>query len=123
MHEASLARKLLEQVNDVQRDHPNTRLTTVEIELGPLSGVEPLLFKSAFKRLVAEEGASDIELVIHEVALEATCQSCHQQFEIHDFEFVCPLCDGASLDICQGDCVRLMSVDLLPIEHREGSIL
>ncbi len=40
MHEVSLARRLLEQVVEIQRQHPLTRIADVEVEHGEMSVVE-----------------------------------------------------------------------------------
>ncbi len=122
MHEASLAKNLLDQVRNIQREHPLSRVVDVEIELGPLSGVEPMLLSMAFERLVAEEGTGEIELIMREVALQAICEDCQRQCTISDFNFACLHCQSTKLEISQGDCVRLMSVNLTPIELCEGSV-
>jgi hydrogenase nickel incorporation protein HypA/HybF len=122
MHEASLAKNLLQQVCAIQRGHPLTRIAEVEIECGPMSGVEPLLLSAAFGRLVTDDGLEEIELIIQEVALKAICQVCQQQNVIHDYQFICSHCQSNKLDITQGDCVRLMSVNLIPIESCEASV-
>jgi hydrogenase nickel incorporation protein HypA/HybF len=51
MHETSLVRNLFEQVRRISAQHPGTQVGKVEIEVGPLSGIEPLLFESAFQQL------------------------------------------------------------------------
>lgn len=121
MHEASLAKNLLEQVCRIAREHPMSQIARVEIELGPLSGVEPLLLSLAFERLASESSLCEIELVMQEVALLACCQICMQESEIDGFEFICSQCGSTDLEIVAGDCVRLMSVDLKPIESCKRS--
>jgi hydrogenase nickel incorporation protein HypA/HybF len=121
MHEASLAKNLLEQVCCIASEHPLSRIARVEIELGPLSGVEPLLLSLAFERLASESSLSEMELVMREVALLVCCQNCMCQSEIDNFEFICSQCGSTDLSIVAGDCIRLTSVDLKPLESCEGS--
>jgi hypothetical protein len=51
MHEESLVRSLLHQVEDLARQHHATEVDDIEVEIGPLSGVESLLVQEAFERL------------------------------------------------------------------------
>jgi hydrogenase nickel incorporation protein HypA/HybF len=116
MHELSLARNLFEQIRSIHREHPHTRISDVEIEVGSMAGVEPLLFRSAFERLTLEEGLEEIQLIMHEVPVLVHCLDCHQESVAANFEFFCSHCQGKSVRICNGDCVKLMSIDLIPVE-------
>lgn len=105
MHEVSLVRSLLEQVDRIVTEQGGRAAVEVRVEIGPLSGVEPLLVKEAFALL-----AGDTTLIIDEVPLTARCQSCNAEFEIKNFRFVCPHCDGRETSVVRGDAFRLMSV-------------
>ena len=48
MHEMSLARCLLAQVGHLVEAHGGGTVRSIRVQLGPLSGVEPLLLASAF---------------------------------------------------------------------------
>ena len=118
MHEQSLVRALLEQASDVCRQHGATAVTEIRVEVGPLSGVEPLLLTSAFEQLAPVSAA----LVIDQVALSARCLVCHHEFEISDFVFRCPTCDG-NVKIIRGDNIQLVSVSLRADEPAEEGVL
>ena len=47
MHEESLVRSLLEQVRRLVREHAAETVERIEVEVGPLSGVELDLLRSA----------------------------------------------------------------------------
>ena len=66
MHEFSLVRSLLEQVGRIVTSQGGRAAVEVRVEIGPLSGVEPLLVKAAFAQL-----AGDGTLIIDEVPLTA----------------------------------------------------
>lgn len=115
MHEASLVRNLLKQVQGVSELHPGTRIARVEVEIGPLSGVEPLLLESAFRDLAPRAFAQPVELALNEVPLGARCEDCQHEFEVIDFEFRCPKCHSSRLHIIRGDSIQLVNVSLAPI--------
>lgn len=115
MHEASLVRNLLEQVRQVSSRCPGARVGKVTVETGPLSGVEPLLFESAFRDLAPLVFAQPIELELNEVPLEVHCEECHNEFEVVEFEFRCPKCQSSQLRVLRGDSMQLVDVILAPI--------
>ncbi|QDU38109.1 hydrogenase nickel incorporation protein HybF [Maioricimonas rarisocia] len=112
MHEVSLVRSLLNQVERLCEAHGGTAVTDVEVEIGPLSGVEPLLAREAFALLVADFGWPAAELTIEEVPLMAICQSCGAEVTVESFRFECPGCGSRSLKVTRGDQFRLLNVTL-----------
>ena len=105
MHEVSLVRSLLEQVDRIVTSQSGRAAVEVRVEIGPLSGVEPLLVKAAFAQL-----NGDGTLIIDEVPLTARCDSCHTEFELEHFCFVCPHCGSRETCVVCGDAFRLLSV-------------
>ena len=119
MHEFSLVRSLLEQVDRVVTSQGGRAAVEVRVEIGPLSGVEPLLMKEAFIELSGSRSretsvrtltSSATTLIIDEVPLTARCHSCHTEFELESFRFVCPHCDSRETSVVRGDAFRLISV-------------
>ena len=111
MHEQSLVRALLNQVDAVRLQHDGRTVSEVRVEMGPLSGVEPLLLATAVEQLVSESSAAGATLVIDEVPLLAECASCRQEFTVRDYVFRCPTCDG-NVKVTRGDEFQLVSVSL-----------
>jgi hydrogenase nickel incorporation protein HypA/HybF len=121
MHETSLVRSLLRQVEQIAAQHGGACVTRVEVEIGPLSGVEPLLVRSAFDRLVDRSRWPSAELAIEEVSLQAFCPSCGAEFMIEDFSFRCPRCASRSVRITRGDEFRLLNVTIETPQPLESS--
>jgi hydrogenase nickel incorporation protein HypA/HybF len=108
MHERSLILALLKHVAQIQSLHDGAAVSEIAVELGPLSGVEPELLRSAYESL-AEPGA---KLVIHEVPLEVRCLACRTCNSMQTFESICPQCQSTDLQIIGGDTFRLLHVTL-----------
>lgn len=111
MHEQSLIKTLLRQVEEIRGQHDGERVTEVRVEVGLLTGVEPLLLMSAFDQLAPQSTAAGAKLVIDEVPLIARCKSCCCDFEVTDFVFRCPKCNG-TVQVIRGDEFHLVSVSL-----------
>lgn len=110
MHEFSLVQSLLKQVDKIVVANHGRSAVEVRVEIGPLSGVEPLLVKAAFAQLTAGSHHNDTTLTIDEVPLTAHCPSCQTEFELDGFRFVCPRCGSRATRVIRGDAFRLMSV-------------
>jgi hydrogenase nickel incorporation protein HypA/HybF len=111
MHERSLIMALLKQVDAIRRQHRAELVTEVRVELGPLSGVEPLLLAAVFEQLAPESTAAGATLLIDEVTLLAECKPCASEFELHDFVIRCPRC-GGNVRVTRGDEFLLVSVSV-----------
>lgn len=122
MHERSLVKALLKQVEEIRGQHDAAHVTEVRVEVGPLSGVEPLLLAMAFEQLASECPAAGANLVIDEVALLAECDSCHYAFDVTDFVFRCPTC-GGNVRVKRGDKFQLVSVSLQCSEPTQELVL
>jgi hydrogenase nickel incorporation protein HypA/HybF len=116
MHEASLAQRILRQVEQIESDHPGMAALAVQVEVGPLSGVEPILLVSAFTQIVQESPRRELALTVCEVALTITCQSCHTDSDLENFQFVCPRCGSQQVRVSRGDGVQLLHVDLQEVD-------
>ena len=111
MHEQSLVRTLLRQVDDIRRFHDARHVVEVRVEVGPLTGVEPLLLAAAFEQLAPKSPAAGAKIVIDEASLVAECLSCKRKSEVRHFVFRCPEC-GGNVRVIRGDKFQLVSVTL-----------
>lgn len=111
MHEYSIVRALLSQAIEAATPAPPASIREVQIALGPLSGVEPLLVRQAFDNLKTTGGMENCILDIAEQPLIACCRECECQFEILDFVFRCPRCRSSCVAVTQGDQLLLTKVE------------
>ncbi|RMF36812.1 MAG: hydrogenase maturation nickel metallochaperone HypA [Planctomycetota bacterium] len=115
MHERSLMKALLAQVDAIRVQHRAQKVSEVRVEVGPLSGVEPVQLATAFEEMALGTPCATAAFIIDEVGLLARCLDCHTEFEVVGFEFLCPECAGQVQVIC-GDSLQLISVGL-ELEH------
>ena len=112
MHEESLVRTLLKQVEKLANEHHATGVTEVEVEIGVLSGVEPMLVESAFERIAAESRWKETRLKINVARLVVTCRHCHKNTTLPDISFICPTCNSSDVTVAHGEEFRLLNVTL-----------
>lgn len=112
MHEASLVSSLLRQVDDLVVADGGGRVVEIRVEVGPLSGVEPLLLREAFDRLRPSTASKNAELIVEFVGLTYRCRRCGHRHVTDELRFVCPECGGGHVDVLAGDTVTLQSIEL-----------
>ncbi|TWT91271.1 hydrogenase maturation nickel metallochaperone HypA/HybF [Stieleria varia] len=113
MHETSLVRSLLRQVNDVLAQNGGIAAKEIVIEIGPLSGVEPDLVVSAFEQLVPGTRLADAVLNIQFTDLLVKCRQCDSVSEVQGFVFRCNACGCRHVQVISGDQVLLKTVTIV----------
>jgi len=121
MHELSLMRSLLSQVDKIRSEHGGLEVDEIHVEVGPLSGVEPALFRSAFEQTAADYEMSDAQIIIGEVPLTAHCRTCGL-VAVEPVRIRCPTCGNDDVQIAGGDEVRLQSVTIRCPDREEQGV-
>ena len=112
MHEMSIARAIYRQIELAEQEQNGMQPIACEVEVGPLSGIEPLCLQAAFADLMNEVGRM-IGLSIQEIPLRGRCSDCHTESSIDGFQFNCSMCGGPRMQVTSGDQVQLVSIDFL----------
>lgn len=116
MHEISLARALLRQVEELRLSHRAAGVRSVRVSIGDFSGVEADLLESAFCQLTQGTPAEGADLSIERVPLAARCAVCEHEFPVQAYHFVCPRCDARDVRIVRGEELMLETLTLAEAE-------
>jgi hydrogenase nickel incorporation protein HypA/HybF len=114
-------KSLLSQVEKIRSQHGGLEVDEIHVEVGPLSGVEPALFQSAFEQTAADYGMSDAHIIVVEVPLTAHCHSCGT-VAVEQVRIRCPTCGNDDVQIVGGDEVRLQSVIIRCLDRQEQEV-
>lgn len=112
MHEYSLARALLRQVEEIVRREDAAVASCVRVTIGEFSGVDSELLQLAFQDVAQQSPVVSAELLIEKVPLEARCEDCTNEFLVERFRFVCPTCGSGSVKVIRGEEMMLERVML-----------
>lgn len=116
MHERSLVRALVKQVKDLAAEHSGSRVTSVRVRVGELSGVESSLLASAYDEVIEETPLRDSTLVVERVPLQGTCDQCGAHFQIERYNFQCNRCGSFQISLQGGEELLLESVTMEDFE-------
>ena len=112
MHELSVCLSQLEQVGSIATQKESTRVTRIELRVGPLSGVEVDLLRNAWPLASAGSIAVDAELVIEESGVVVRCSACDAETAARPNRLVCGQCGDFRTTLVSGDEMILQRVEL-----------
>ena len=112
MHELSVCLSLLDQVSSIAAEHRARRVTRIELAVGPLSGVEADLLRSAWPIACAGTIAVDAEFVVGESAIVVHCETCGAETPATANRLVCGACGDFRTRLASGDEMILQRVEL-----------
>lgn len=120
MHERSLVRQLIEQVEEELRNRHLGGLTAVHLDVGEFSGVEPSLIELAFQDMAVGQWPNEVRLIMNVIPLAARCRQCGEDFRVERFRFVCPHCEHAAVDVIAGEDMQLVSLTVADFKSTES---
>lgn len=112
MHEFSLCRALLGQLERLALDRGVTQVVGVTLRVGPLSGAEPALLQDAFPLASQGSLAEGAKLIIETVPVLVHCPACQADSEASPNDLRCRRCGAAKTQLRGGDELMLVSADL-----------
>jgi hydrogenase nickel incorporation protein HypA/HybF len=112
MHELAICQALLSQVEEIAQQNRAVRVTRIDLKIGPLSGVVPVLLQRTF--LVARHGtlAEEAVLATEEMPPRVRCQGCGMESVVPTNKLLCPNCGDYHTTLLGGDELILASLEL-----------
>ncbi len=103
MHEVSLVRSIFRTLEEEFPAEKLDRLAQVNLRVGLLFNVEPLLMQNAFQALTeAEPRYRSVTLETETVPVTIYCAACDHTSEVQQYRFVCASCGQLNNNVVQG---------------------
>ncbi len=103
MHEISLVRSIFNTLEAEFSKNELRTLTAIDLKVGKLSNVEPILMQNAFEAVTtAEEKFQTVQLNIEVIPIEIHCTSCQKNSLVENYKFVCQSCGIPTNNIVKG---------------------
>ena len=112
MHEMSIAQSLIEIIQEEMIAHGAESLKSVRLQVGQMSAVVPDSLSFCFEVVTDGTDLQGAELIMEVVPLKARCQACGRSFAVEAHVFVCPDCDGAKIDIIEGQELSIIEIEV-----------
>ena len=103
MHEISVLYKMLEQVEMIAKQNRVSKIKSIEIELGELSGMLPVFFEQYYSVAIEnKELFKGSQLIIKKIPGEGLCLDCNTLYNVMRCEGMCPKCGSRNKKILGG---------------------
>ena len=112
MHELSVCQNMLQQIEDIARQHNAIAVTSVRVQIGPLSGVDAELLSHAFPIAVAGTVAEHATLVVETLPIRICCEQCNTESTASANRLICGNCGDWHTHLVSGDELLLASLEL-----------
>lgn len=110
MHELAICQALIAQVAAVARSEHASSVTDVYVSVGPLSGVECPLVRSAFPFAAAGTVAGEATLHLRQTPVRVSCEDCGAETEVAANRLICGRCSNWRTQLISGDELLLQRV-------------
>ena len=112
MHEMSLCEGVLQVIQDHAERHGFSRVETVWLEIGGLSGVEVESMRFCFDAVTRGSLADGARLEIIEVPGRAWCLKCAKEVQVEKRFDACPDCGSYQLQVIGGEEMRIKELEV-----------
>lgn len=112
MHEYSIVQALLNQCEEIASANNATLISSIEIKIGVMSGVESHLLKTAFDTFKEGTICDKATLVIQEQPLKIVCNVCRHEMELNSPLYKCTKCESLDVKVIDGEDMYLMRVEM-----------
>lgn len=113
MHELSLVASVFDVLEEKAQEHGATRVTSVVLRVGVMSGVVPDLLESAFDTYKIGTLAEGARLIIEAVPVKLRCPVCGGDTVREDTDFSCAACGSRRVEVVEG---RELVVERIELE-------
>ena len=122
MHEMGIANSILDGVAAEVRRRPGVRPLKVGVRVGELAGLDPDALRFAFEALTIDTPMAGLALDIEYRASRSRCRDCSHEFEVRNFELLCPACRSLSTDRISGDELEFAYLEIEEPEIKDPEV-
>jgi hydrogenase nickel incorporation protein HypA/HybF len=113
MHELAIAQNILEIVQQSVPEEKAPWVRWVRMRIGPLSGVVADSLDFCFSAIISETKMPNARLAIEQLPMILRCKNCQNEFRTDDLAFLCPACQGSSLELVSGKEMEIVEIELI----------
>ena len=112
MHEMSVTMSLLDLILEEATKAGASKIVGVNIVLGEMTGIIDHYVQANFELLSQNTPAEGAALSFRNVPGQARCRHCTHLFQPSDFEWTCPKCQSAEIEITGGSELYVESIEV-----------
>jgi hydrogenase nickel incorporation protein HypA/HybF len=112
MHELSITQSMLEIVLKQAEQAHAKKVTIINLVIGEMTGVVSDSVQFYLDILTKDTIAEGAQVSFSMVPSKGKCHRCHQIFELQEFDWTCPHCQGKIIDVVTGKELFIDSIEV-----------
>ena len=112
MHELAITQSMLDLVLEQAEKAGAREIGKISMVVGQMSGVVEECVQFYFDLLSKGASAEGAILSFNTISSKARCRDCGEIFELEEFDWTCPRCQGSSLEIIAGNELFVESIEV-----------
>jgi hydrogenase nickel incorporation protein HypA/HybF len=112
MHELSVAAALFEWAEEQSRLHAPRVIRSIELELDPLSCLNPEALRFGFSALSADTPLADVALDLVEIPPTYECRFCGERLRVQDTPSSCSGCGAPLPRLARDSSLKIRSMEV-----------
>jgi hydrogenase nickel incorporation protein HypA/HybF len=113
VHELSITQSMLEIVLKQAEKVQAKKVTKINLTIGAMTGVVSDSVQFYLDILTKDTIAEGAQVFFTLVPSQGKCRQCNQTFELPEFDWTCPYCQGNIVDVISG---KELFVDSIEVE-------
>ena len=114
MHELSIVKYVIEQIEDVAQENNLMDIKSVTLEFGEVSGVIPEYITDCWnwfaKKTPIIEGT---ELIVETIPAVTWCNACKSEYETVKYGKICPNCGSSETWLLRGNELNIKEIEAM----------
>lgn len=112
MHELGITQSIVDIALDTAREQGASKVVSVTVEIGALSGVIADAVEFCFEACSAGTLLEGARLIIEPIAGLGRCPACRAEVPMDNYSFECPQCGGFGLEKLRGEELRIKEMEI-----------
>ena len=116
MHELALVRSIFSTLEETLEVEEMKKVTRVDLKIGKLANVEPILLQNAFKAFQESHlEYKQVQLETMMVDIVVHCHSCEEDSKVEQYKFMCKKCGTPTTHIISGEELLIHQIHFDPV--------
>jgi hydrogenase nickel incorporation protein HypA/HybF len=112
MHELGIAQNIYDIVQQSVPEELAPDILKIRIKVGQFAGIIPDSLDFCFNILVSETPMKNAKLCIEQLPLISECRECKYRFQVEEYNFHCPSCESANLELVSGKELEIVDIEV-----------
>ena len=112
MHELTIAGNIIDIIKENAKKSKFSKVLEIRLKVGALRAIDPVALDFCFGVIGKGTIVDGARLIIEKIPIRGSCQDCGGEFQVYDFFFACPKCNGRKVKTIQGEELKIMDMEV-----------